>query len=249
MTRLMLIAVLGTLHAASLLANSYTYTTDTADTGEGSYQICGYYAPGCEPFELDVPEFNPVIGTLDSITFTFTDTQTVVGGVSALYLPADDTYSYTNTEGDTSTQLGIGVSATQTVNCLSNCSGFNISEDPETTVNHLVVSGTLTGAEMDAFIGTGYLALFVTPFLDAAGGVISSDGNLVGVVLYEVTDDASLQITYNDSPAGVIPEPRWISGFLALGFAVSVALRRSCSAARAGSQFRMRESGGTAPGK
>lgn len=226
MTRLMLITIFGALLAASLQANSYTYTTDTEDTGEGMFQLCGYYAPGCEPFELDVPEFNPAIGTLDSITFTFTDTQTVVGGVSTLYLPADDTYSYTNTEGDTSTQLGLDVSATQTVNCLSNCSGFNISEDPETTVNHLVISGTLTGAEMAAFFGTGYSALFITPFLDAAGGVISSDGNLVGVVLYEVTDDATLEITYNDSPAGVVPEPRWLSGFLALGFATFVVLRR-----------------------
>jgi hypothetical protein len=199
---------------------SYTYTTTNFESEVP--QVCGF--AGCPPDELALPQFNPVFGTLESISYTFTDYQTAYGGLFDLGAPITDSFSYSETEGDVSSQLGINVHSTQNITCgPPDCTGDDdiIGLTPWIS-NTFMSSGTLSGADMDMFIGTGYALMSVTPYLDSPGGFESSSGYLDVAFLNAVFDSDTLTVTYNVS---TVPEPRDSLLVLAVVFAAALWLK------------------------
>jgi hypothetical protein len=231
MTQSMRLTVLGALFAASLLANSVNYTY-TAQTYGDNQQSCGPLAGACSPFELAIPPFDPSLGTVGSITFTFTDVQSVLGGLNDVMIPWGTAFpAFTDTEGDSAPLLDLNVSASQQITCVVGTScGLNEDDEGLRATNNLVISGTLTGAQITPFIGSpsnGAVEILVMPFLEDPGIVQnSSDQYNLWVSLFGVSDQASLTLTYKDSTASAVPEPRWISGVV-LGVLVLIGLGRS----------------------
>lgn len=91
-------------------ADQVTYTATISTLT----QDCGNES-ACQPFDLSVLPFNSTMGTLDSISWVLTDFQTYDFYFSdtANFGDPPSTFSYTTTEGDTSSVLGLAASNTQ----------------------------------------------------------------------------------------------------------------------------------------
>jgi hypothetical protein len=215
-------------------ANTITYT-DTWSSAEGQKHICeqgvGVSLGSCPPFDVLVPEFNPALGILNAIQWSFTDYQQYLVGVNDEYNPQGVTYSFTNTGGDSAPLLNMTVSKTQTVNgvVLNPYNATNISEGSSWDINMLMASGTLTGDDVDPFIGTEPVVnIVVTPFLSQSP-VVASSGGYVFAALWGVMDGPELTVTYDyttatPAPIGT-PEPRDGIAFLAAAFSIALWLR------------------------
>jgi hypothetical protein len=187
---------------------TYTYTTT-----EGLEQNCnvGYYT--CSALTLSIPQFNPDLGILQAIDWTFTDGLQFYSGYNDIadeYEPSVP-FSYSTTEGDQSTILGLDVSATQQVSgytCQGGCR--NVSGGGTWGWIYLTASGTVQ--DFDPFVGDGTIAIDILPVVDATWPVSTEDvASSIGPIISGMT----LEVTYVVSP---VPEPRaiWMLGCIAL---------------------------------
>lgn len=181
-----------------LSADSVTYTyTATAVNAT----TCGGYLPGCAPLEFDIPEFDPGLGAIDSIEWTFADTQDYAVNIaywgSPVYGGSTNLLAWQTTEGDTSAQLGLDASATQNQSCYCAADWFWTGQ------NDIEASGTI--GDPSAYIGTGTIAIFVQPGTSQTDPGFESTG--VYTSLLDTSDDATLTLSYIDTPAVQTPEP------------------------------------------
>jgi len=174
---------------------------------------CGYVglfsAGACPSFDITVPQFNPSLGTLGSVTWSFTDYTLIT-----LFLneyPGDQPYSLDVTAEDTSSVLGLDATSTQ------ESAGSGLGGDLD---YYFPISSVLTASgiapDSSPFLGTGMISVVVTPSAFVSNGTGPDEGNgglIVG--LLGANDYAQLTVTYNVVPT---PEPRGGTAFLLIAF-------------------------------
>src|SRR5271170_1850947 len=105
MRLLIMLALVLSLHADPI-TTTYTLALSPAP------QFCGNFGP-CAAYTFYIPQFNGP-GALSAATWTFTDTISYLGGLNDLYDPLIGyPYTWTTTESDTSSLLGLDASVTQ----------------------------------------------------------------------------------------------------------------------------------------
>ncbi len=120
----------------------------------------------CSPFNISIPQFDPSLGTLTSVTWTFTDYQQYYGGANDMYDPLiGDPYTWTTTEGDQSDLLGLDASNSQ-LNYGVVCGCEQISMGGWFSTNNLEATGL--APDDSQFIGTGIVNIPITPFASAS---------------------------------------------------------------------------------
>lgn len=196
-------ALLSLLLPFSIVADSvtYTYTATASNT-----TTCGGYLPDCAPLEFDIPQFDPSLGTIDSINWQFSDDQGY--GINivdwGLEFAPEIPLSWQTTEGDSSAQLGMDVSVTQNQSCICRGDWWLPSE------NSLLASGAI--GDLTPYIGTGTIAIFVDPWTSQTDAGGESAGIYTSVL--DDYDDATLTVSYVDAPLVESPEPRWTAALL-----------------------------------
>jgi hypothetical protein len=203
----------------------------------GTYQTtvqddCGF--PGCSPFSISIPQFDPSLGTLTSIAWTFTDGQQYYGGINDIGDPLiGDPFTWTTTEGDASSVLGLDVSNSQFNEGVNICGCNQISMGGWWSEDSLDATGVVP--DDSPFIGTGTLNIPITPFVSASFPT-SSNGEVEAGILF-TEDSASLTVTETytalDPTADPVPEPKGSIVALAPAFLLLVQLdarRRSGNA-------------------
>jgi hypothetical protein len=207
--------ILLSLAISTVFADQVNYTYTQTVTSPSQNCVWG----PCQPFDFTIPQFNPELGSLDSVTWTITDSQQYYAGSdNEGPYPLPESYSFTYTEGDSSSLLGLNASDTETVSGTA-YSYWTIGASSGWYSDSISASGT--APDSNPFVGTGTMQIAVTPFL--------SENILIWSVLpaiQDVEDDATLTVTYND--ASVVPEPRY-SGYGMIGLICLIALCRRFS--------------------
>lgn len=196
--KLFVLAFVLVLSAAADSLPPQSYST-SASTGCPGIPVCD------NDFSFDVQQFNASLGTLLSVDFTFSDTETVdlaaFGFGTAGLLTVESSAS--------SSLLGLTASSSSQYPVVPPC---NPAPCQVVATNGLSSSGTTFS---DAFIGTGTVSVPFDNSGEAAGftgsGAFSFDIN-------QMSDSASLTITYTYTP---VPEPRML---LVLAIAAGVLL-------------------------
>jgi hypothetical protein len=211
-SRQQLLATILVLVAPLLYADptTITYTVSTSPPDQVP-QFCGNFQ-SCEPSYFYVPQFSGP-GTLSAVTWTLTDNVAYFGGTNDLYDPLiGNPYTWTTTESDTSNLLGLDASNTQ-LNSGVTCGCGEISTGSSWSYTTIEAAGQ--APDVNPFIGGGYLAIAVTPSLYAS--YPTSSNGWVEAALIEVSNDATLTVTYTDPVSmSAIPEP-WLCPLL-IGF-------------------------------
>jgi hypothetical protein len=172
------LAFADTLPTQSLFANASASCPGTP--------VCG------SAFSFSAEQFDPGLGTLLSVDFSFADTQTVAWNVFGL----DGTAGQQTIESNASSSLlPIAAAASSAYPVLPPCSPSPCSG---VATNFLSASGT---ALSDAFIGTGTLPI---TFASSSVFGLFSGGGTFSHRITSIQDQASLQLTYTYAP---IPEP------------------------------------------
>lgn len=173
----------------------------------------------CEGSEFFFPQFDPSLGTLNSVAYTFEGSAELLEDANTCGATGPANYSYTTTGTDTF--LGISVSRT--------VSGSGI-QDPGECAGYGVVGQlsnfTATGyfSDLAQFIENGSgLGFNVTP--SVSGVLYMDDGGLP--VNYDVAQSRqeydTLTLSYDYTPA--VPEPRLVS-LMCLSCGIILIVRR-----------------------
>lgn len=180
--------------------NTITYTLSMSPF-EQAPQSCGNFQ-NCTPYSFYVPQFNGP-GAFSTVSWSFTDNISYYGGLNDLYDPLiGNPYTWTTTEGDVSSLLGLDASTMQ-LNSGITCGCGQISTGSWWSYATAQASGT--APDVNPFVGTGYAEIDITPFLFAS--FPTSSNGWVDAALIEEASDATLTVTYLD-PSGV-PEPNY----------------------------------------
>lgn len=218
--RLLSIALLSVSITALARADTVTFSESTLTP----MQFC----VSCAPYSLNVPQFDPSLGILQTISYSLTDVQTVGWGWNDITAPIGTSFQVDVIASTDITGLPIGnistIIATSNMVTICQCSQISTSQGP----GPITSFGTLTasGSFFDpSFIGTGSVPISFTdtPYTDT-------------VPLFPVfsaavrsRDDTTLDITYAYAP---VPEPRQIWLVVALGVGVPIAARLRPAAKR-----------------
>jgi hypothetical protein len=196
---------------AALFGDSMETFTQTVGAFDGPFQSCIVVSSGdtsC-PSSVDftMPQFDPALGTLNSISWEFTAGERVfidVDNCTTGFEAPEINYSYTITAGDTilgksgqNAQSGTGTEGTH-------CAGVF---DPF-YANAFSISGSVS--DKNLFIGTGTVNIPVTSFIS---GSVDTD-RLVGVGFFSEEEFDTLDLSYTYTSAA--PEPS-LGIVLALG--------------------------------
>ncbi len=197
MKYLLLLVALASLLAADTLTVTATQT-EFPESTDCQFDLA------CLPVELDVPEFNPALGSLVSISYQFSADQIMEWMWEA---SPPDSFTIDLTQGVSSSNLGIAASAMQAFVDTDNIyesSGFEFPYGAG-----LSSSGTVTDlGDLEAFTGTGTTAELIQPF----GSTIPTEDDGVYAQVEGITQSSmSLTVTYN-----YVPEPRWAVVMLAV---------------------------------
>jgi len=201
----------------ALLGNSvdysYSWSADLTQE-EGSNQSMEFY----------FPQFDPTLGSLDALSFTFVDQMEGIGGYNDMGAQPPTTFTYTWSGSDVETTNYLGVSAAASgsmqVSLTNPNGGVDISGGGFPQYLTLTDAGTLSGSALAPFMGTGWLTITIAPQMNSAtSDVVGLDGPESGIDgvfggIDEVLDNASLSITYEDAAA--VPEPESPSLWLAI---------------------------------
>lgn len=197
---------------STLCADTVTYTY-TASSGAVEQVNCEY---GCSAVTLSIPQYNPDLGTLEAIDWTFIDGMQYYSGYNDIADEYDPSvpFSYSTTEGDESAILGLNVSATQQhsgMTCQGGCR--NISGGGFWGFNYFQASGTVQ--DFDPFLGDGTISIDILPIIDATWPVSTED---VASGIGPIISGMILQVTYVASPVAATPEPQvtWMLGGIVL---------------------------------
>jgi len=190
----------------------------------GSNGTC-FPGPCIDTFDVYlIPQFNPSLGTLQSVDYTFTDTQNAVWGFNDITLPPGLPFSFTMDSTLQSEDFPfIGFSSSKTdVGITSGQHDISFTEINSTTT--YIATGEFNSG-LNGFIGTSFLSF--GQFQSTAGpsnGIVPLDNNVVYIGMHDVTDYATVQLTYNYTPA--VPEPRGYSVLITLLLIAVVARHR-----------------------
>jgi hypothetical protein len=188
----------------------FTLAADPVDYTYSAGGMFTSYANQNDAYVLYIPQFNPDLGTLDSITYSFTDAMTGLGGYNDMGAPEGTTFTYTWTGADTANFFTASASNSMQV-MVSAGGGVNISGGGFDSALNLAANGTLTGNAMQQFIGAGDLAITITPTMDSYAADASNNAWITtGPEMAEIWDSTELSITYVDAPAVIdaVPEPQ-----------------------------------------
>lgn len=194
--------------AFASLANADSITVDPVSQ-DGGGLVTGFPATYSNQILLVIPQFNPSLGTLQSIDYSFTDNQQLSWGLNDEGLPAGIPFQITFTGAVTSVadtysqfsvSLPIDSAYTSVIEGTTNGQGQNISG-----VDYLYFSDVMTASGTtysDSFIGTGFVGVAFNASAFAQGNY-PVFATLTG---YSNSDDIALDLTYNYTP---VPEPRY----------------------------------------
>ena len=180
--------------------------------------------PGCSPFDISIPQFDPSLGTLTSVAWSFTDYQQFYGGYNDLSDPIPgDQFTWSTTEGDESNLLGLTASNSQ-VNSGEACGCRQISMGGWWSEDSLDATGVVP--DDSPFIGIGTLNIPITPFVSASFPTTESGAWVVAGILF-IEDSATLTLTETYTAAAAdptfgadviasTPEPRYGAFLLAI---------------------------------
>jgi hypothetical protein len=190
------------LISGSALADQIT--VQAFDENESQYSL-GNGTANSSFFIVEVAQFDPSLGVLQSVDYSFTDDQNLYWGLNDIDVPIGTPFPVTFTgevQANSATEpiLPVDITYSNTLN-LTTHSNTQIISSPfhQDFDNILTASGT---TDPSAFIGPGY-----TSFEFEASDSISSDQVVVGLGLYPQTDNLALDITYNYAP---VPEPVYL---------------------------------------
>jgi hypothetical protein len=196
------------------LADSVTYESSA------TLQQEPWLSPGS--LTIYIPQFDPSLGSLDGLSFKFTDQMTVQAGFNDFGSPdkSSFTFNLSGTDTESSNLLGIHASASELpLNVVVyNEDGENnwqdITNGPLEDLT-LQDSGNLSGQALQPFEGTGLIGITISP--TAKAWISNSDpNNDVEAGVDEITSFADLIVTYDVAT----PEPRalWLLPLLILVF-------------------------------
>jgi len=188
---------------------------------QSGYPACDNMGIGCpDAFSVLAPQFDPTLGTLDTVSWFLTDTQTT-------------NYGYNNSScqsciGEQQFSLSIGhyldsqslSLALQTTTVLSGLLDMGSNQIGSGIFTDTVTFSLAGSANPQAFIGNGTTPL---SFLGLTG--ISASPTIVSPATTALTDNFNLTISYNYTP---VPEPSTFAfTLLGLVLIVSFEMRRS----------------------
>jgi hypothetical protein len=165
------------------------------------------------------PQFNPALGTLDSVTWTFTDSEY---DYLALFTPNFSDYETIN------------FSTTESISIL----GVDITDSQQSTWTFFANNGdcmciSSEGAQLDAsgtiqndtpFIGPGYVQIQTgSPVVSISGLDGSPDDPDTTDFFGDDGDNGAFTITYTVTP---VPEPNGGIAFLAIAFLGALGLKK-----------------------
>ena len=180
--------------------------TITIQSSADAAQNCGSVY-SCSSIVLEVPQFSGA-GQLSEVDWTVTDLQQWYGGISDLYLPPGNAWSAGFTGGLDSSALSFSV--TQTTIYSGTTTGMRqVSMGGWSGLDLLTASGTISGAGLAAWIGSGDVAVDLTPFFSTA--VLSGFGAIWGASIVNTTDHITASFTEVDP----VPEPGELGMILA----------------------------------
>jgi len=209
-----LLSAAATARADTVVLTGYTSPYPYASSSSPIGPDYCYLSGGCSPFNILIPQFDPTLGTLTSITWAFTDSQEYYGGYNDMYDPLiGDPFTWTTTGGDASDLLGLSVSNTQ-VNSSYTTGCSQISLGGWWFYNPLEATGAVP--DDSPFVGTGMVNVPITPFVSAS--VPTSSNGWVRAAIDSTMDDATLTLTETYT---AIPEPRGLLVLLLLGLAMA----------------------------
>ena len=155
---------------------------------------------------LTFPQFSTVLGTLNSIDYSFTGPVVALWGFNEVGLPAGIPFSVTltaNTQSTSGVPIEFDVNGSTTVNWMTDSSGRNVSFGGSNGADVPVeASGTLTSG-FDLFEGTSFAGLEVTSS-DSESQSPPFPQSPVFSTITGIGFSGTLDVTYNYTPA---PEP------------------------------------------
>ena len=184
--------------------------------------------------DFEFPQFNPNLGTLQSVSYVFTDTQQIYSNFDSQSDEYYDTvvpYSYAITGTTTDPITGALLSASQQESgVVDPANGGPICICIGYVYLNLESSGTTLN--LAPYIGTGNCE--GSGCVNIAGSPGNAGGNfdfedLVYGLYADFQDTETLTLTYSYSPASAVPEPRGLAGVvsaLLLGLAAFAARNR-----------------------
>jgi hypothetical protein len=187
------------LSASLASASAYTYTA----TGGGTSSLCGVdgnYDEPCGAYSLEIPQFDPALGTLESVEWTLTDGQSFLTGFNDIDQTPGQEFNYTTIGSDQSVMLGLNSSATDIMNAVT-CGCRDVSGGSGDSDDLLLASGAVPNTS--PFIGTGMAYIEILPSIDATDAVLTDGqdvGNQIITAAWGLKDNATLQITYVATP-------------------------------------------------
>lgn len=187
--------------AAALIP--FALSADTMYTITASHdQDCAESAT-CGSLVFELPQFN---GTLGSVSYSFTDSETVYWGWTDVGLPLGSNASVSVTTGVDNSDFGFTTSATETYQSTL-ISYFDSSGMWQPMTPTLTASGTLdTG--LGEFEGSGTIPISMDIWAQGSpvtiDGIVSPDD---GSTIIRTVDYATLTVQYTQP----IPEPRWMA--------------------------------------
>ncbi len=193
--------------------------------------IGGGFPSSCQAMEIDVPQFNPTLGTLQSITFDFSATQVIYWGVNDISVPVGDPYTVTVSGSLFTEALPINTQGQEMVSFTSTDSRQISGSPPIFFGNIFSASGSDTSpSDLGAFEGTGSLAVLFTADVSAIVTKQVEGHNAPFAGIHYVQDYGTLNLTYNYTP---VPEPRYyglsiLLPIVAVGYRRLRARRSSC---------------------
>lgn len=203
--------VVCTLLAEVLSADSVTYSSEVINSLDSALSgglVCvdNY---NCEPTDFSVPEFDPSLGTLDLVQWSFNGLQQVIIDIDNCGPTEPITYSYEITGGDmlsgptgSSTGSATNSGGTSEAGYYGSCA---IISGPG-FLNSFQVQGTVLN--LTDFIGTGEITVQATPFFNGSVDVIPFKG--YAILSYEMDDTLSVTYNYNNVPPIPTPEPSYL---------------------------------------
>lgn len=193
-----------------LAASATADTLPSQDLFANASTGCPGLSSCSEGFSFVAQQFDPSLGTLLSVDFTFSDTETVSWNVFG----------------------SGGTSGTQTIESLASASllalntnassGYLVSPPCSPTpcsgdaINNLAATGVVFSSD---FVGTGTVPISFTT--SAIFGTFTGTG-VFSHHVESIQDQASLEVTYNYKP---VPEPSYV-WVVSMGMLVTLAVRK-----------------------
>jgi hypothetical protein len=187
--------MLASLFTVALFAETVSYPTQNFPFPSPS---CFVEFGPCEPIFIPVLQFDPSLGSLNSLTWTLSDFQTVRISIDNDCQPEPPLVSYSFSFTSSSSFLGVTGTETQSGSgtAYGSCSGFQDLYYPAT----VQLSGSVS--DLAPYLGTGV----VTTDLEVSSQLAATlDTSAIGGDIFLEDLGGEFTVTYDYTP---VPEPR-----------------------------------------